>query len=110
MLRDYTDGEIDLFKLPKVHEIARFQQNSAINDRQSISFSDAGIIFSANGWLSHFLKNEFPDIEIPSYNIDGILRHDRYYPQTEPHSGESDESTTADTVSEEYETEPTAYY
>jgi hypothetical protein len=51
-----------------------------------------------------------PDIEIPSYNIDGILRPDRYYPQTEPHSGESDESTTADTVSEEYETEPTAYY
>ena len=51
-----------------------------------------------------------PDIEIPSYNIDDILRPDRYYPQTEPHSGESDESTTADTVSEEYETEPTTYY
>lgn len=66
MLRDYTDGEIDLFKLPKVHEIAKFQQNSAINERQSISFSDAGVVFSANGWLSHFLKNEFPDIEIPS--------------------------------------------
>ena len=66
MLRDYTDGEVDLFKIPKVHEIAKFQQNSAINSRQAISFSDAGSVFSANGWLSHFLKNEFPDIEIPS--------------------------------------------
>ncbi len=78
MLRDYTDGEIDLFKIPKVHEIAKFQQNSAINERQSISFSDAGIGFSANGWLSHFLKNEFPDIEIPSIppvNVPPVLRY-----------------------------------
>ena len=66
MLRDYTDGEIDLFKLPKAHAIAKFQQNAAINERQTISFSDAGQVFSPSGWLSHFLKNEYPDIEIPS--------------------------------------------
>lgn len=66
MLRDYTDGEIDMFKDPKVHEIARFQQNIAINDDQCVSFSDCGIYFRPSGWLSHFLKNEYPDIEIPS--------------------------------------------
>ncbi|MBQ9115716.1 MAG: heparinase II/III family protein [Clostridia bacterium] len=66
MLREYTDGEIDMFKLPKAHEIAKFQQNAAINDRQSISFSDAGTTFAPSGWLSHFLKNEYPDIEIPA--------------------------------------------
>lgn len=66
MLRDYTDGEIDLFKLPKAHAIAKFQQNAAINAKQAISFSDAGQVFSPGGWLSHFLKNEYPDIEIPS--------------------------------------------
>ncbi|MBQ9115717.1 MAG: heparinase II/III family protein [Clostridia bacterium] len=66
MLRDYTDGKTDLFKIPKVHEIAKFQQNAAINDRETISFSDAGTVFSPNAWLSHFLKNEYPDIEIPS--------------------------------------------
>lgn len=66
MLREYTDGEIDLFKDEKVHAIARFQQNTSINDTQCISFSDCGVAFRPSGWLSHFLKNEYPDIEIPS--------------------------------------------
>lgn len=67
MLRDYTDGEIDLFKNPKVHQIALFQQNVPINDREVISFSDAGGTFNPPSWISHFLKNEYPDIEIPSF-------------------------------------------
>lgn len=66
MLRDYTDGEIDMFKDPKVHEIALFQQNVAINDTQSVCFSDCPTSFQPANWLSHFLKNEYPDIEIPS--------------------------------------------
>ncbi len=66
MLRDYTDGDIDLFKDPKVHQIALFQQCIAINDKQSICFSDCPTTFTPANWLSHFLKNEYPDIEIPS--------------------------------------------
>lgn len=66
MLREYTDGEIDLFKDEKVHAIARFQQNASINDTQCISFSDCGAAFRPNGWLTHFLKNIYSDIEIPS--------------------------------------------
>ena len=66
MVRDYTDGKIDLFRNPKVHAIALFQQNAAINEKETISFSDAGRGFSPSPWLSHFLKNEYPDIEIPS--------------------------------------------
>lgn len=66
MLRDYTDGEIDLFKDPKVHRIALFQQSIAINDTQCVSFSDCPTSFRPANWLSHFLKNEYPDIEIPS--------------------------------------------
>ncbi len=72
MLRDYTDGEIDMFKDEKVHAIALFQQNAAINETQSISFSDAGMNFSPNPWLSHFLKNEYPDIEIPGFKESNI--------------------------------------
>lgn len=79
MVRDYTDGEIDYFKNPKVHQIALFQQNAAINDRELISFSDAGRYFSPGTWLSHFLKNEYPDIEIPPLkcqkNVSGGLRY-----------------------------------
>ena len=69
MLRDYTDGEIDMFKDPKVHAIAKFQQNIAINDTQCISFSDCGAAFKPTSWLSQFLKNEYPDIEIPGFEF-----------------------------------------
>lgn len=72
MLRDYTDGEIDLFKREKVHEIARFQQNIAMNEKECISFSDGGRGFSPSTWLSHFLKKEYPDIEIPPLQMNGI--------------------------------------
>lgn len=79
MLRDYTDGKTDLFKEPKVHAIAMFQQNAGINRNELISFSDAGRYFRPNPWMSHFLKNEYPDIEIPSFkchtNANSALRH-----------------------------------
>ena len=79
MVRDYTEGRIDLFKNPKVHAIALFQQNASINGSELISFSDAGRYFRPNPWLSHFLKNEYPDMEIPSFkchkNVTGGLRY-----------------------------------
>ena len=79
MVRDYTDGEIDYFKDPKVHQIALFQQNATINEKELISFSDAGRYFGPGAWLSHFLKNEYSDMEIPSLkcqmNVSGGLRY-----------------------------------
>lgn len=79
MVRDYTDGEIDLFADPKVHQIALFQQNATINEKELISFSDAGRYFTPGAWLSHFLKNEYPDMEIPSLkcqmSVSGGLRY-----------------------------------
>ena len=67
MLRDYTDGEIDMFKDKKVHEIALFQQNMSLTNDRSISFADCGNAgFYPANWLSQFLKNEYPDMEIPS--------------------------------------------
>ncbi len=67
LLREYTNGEIDLFKNEKVYAIAKFQQNVTINETEIISFSDCGRIFSPTPWLSHFLKKEYPDIEIPGF-------------------------------------------
>ncbi len=66
MLRTYTDGEIDFFKREKVHSVALFQQKIAMNDHQCLAFSDAGIGFEPGAVLSHFLKNEYSDVEIPS--------------------------------------------
>ncbi len=65
-LRKYTKGEIDLFKNPKVHNVALFQQNAVINYKEVISFSDCGGKFSPIPWLCHFLKAEYSDVEIPS--------------------------------------------
>ncbi len=79
MLRVYTDGETDLFKLEKVHTIAQFQQNIALNEKESISFSDAGLTFSPQAWLTHYLKKQYPDLEIPHFtesnNTSGALRY-----------------------------------
>lgn len=65
MLREYTDGRIDLFRNPKVRAIAHFQENAAINRTESISFSDSGNEFLPTPGISHFLKHEYPDIAIP---------------------------------------------
>ena len=66
MLRDYTDGEIDLFKNEKVHKIALFQQSICINKNECLSFSDCGNSFKPAGWITHYLKNIYPDMAIPA--------------------------------------------
>ncbi len=71
LLRDYTDGEINLFDDPKIHRIAQFQQNIPLDEKHCISFSDGGIRFTPMCWLSHLLKREYPDLEIPSFPPSG---------------------------------------
>lgn len=66
LLRDYTDGKIDYFKNPKVETIARFQENIILNEKESVSFSDATINFVCDTPLTHFLKAEYPDLSTPA--------------------------------------------
>ena len=66
MLRDYTDGRINYFEDERVHNIAFFQQNICMNDKQCLSFSDGGLSFNPSPWLTHFLKGIYPDMSIPS--------------------------------------------
>ena len=70
LLKNYTNGKIDLFSDPRVHAIAKFQENCAINDTQCIRFSDCGEYFKPAPFLSHFLKNVYPDVQIPSLELD----------------------------------------
>ncbi len=65
LLLNYTKGEINLFDSPRVHDIAKFQENCAINDTQCIRFADCGDSFEPEPYLSHFLKNLYPDVQIP---------------------------------------------
>ncbi|MBR2930379.1 MAG: heparinase II/III family protein [Clostridia bacterium] len=64
-MREYTDGAIDLFKDEKVRRIAKFPSLVMINDHQCLSFSDAGSTYAPSAWLTHFLKNVYPEMEIP---------------------------------------------
>ena len=66
MLRDYTNGKINYFENDKVHKIAMFQQNICMNEKQCLSFSDGGLNYSPSSWLTHLLKNIYPDMTIPA--------------------------------------------
>ena len=70
-LYEYSKGKIDLFDNEKVHAIAKFQENMAMNDRECVSFSDCDQDFTQDIWLSHVLKKRYPDIEIPPVG-DGV--------------------------------------
>lgn len=79
LLREYTEGKINLFTEPKVSAIAHFQEKIAINDHQCISFSDCGSEFRPYDWLTHFLKKEYPDLAEIGFAqataTEGILRY-----------------------------------
>ena len=65
MLRDYTDGRIDLFKNEKVHKIATFPLNIRLNDHQCVNFSDSSLNYKPCAWMMPFLKSVYPDIKLP---------------------------------------------
>jgi len=69
LIYNYTDGRINYFDMPKVHAIAKFQENMAINETDAVRFSDAKKEFKPDVALSHFLKNKYSDVQIPSLTV-----------------------------------------
>ncbi len=65
LLRNYTGGKIDMFKSERVKTVASFIENCSINDNQCVRFSDCSEFFRPSAPIAHFIKNEYPDIEIP---------------------------------------------
>ncbi|MBQ1260678.1 MAG: heparinase II/III family protein [Clostridia bacterium] len=79
MVRRFTGGETDYFKLPKVKKIATFIQKTFLSGNSSVSFADAGPLGSYHLGLCHYLKNEYPDDVVVfdpkySYNYDDCGR------------------------------------
>ncbi|MBM7603900.1 hypothetical protein JOC75_001873 [Metabacillus crassostreae] len=69
LLKKKTSGEMNLFHIQKVHQIALFQQKCFIYKNQVVNFSDSterGAIFLG---LSHYLKTIFPDMEAPEVEL-----------------------------------------
>ena len=60
MVRQFTKGEIDLFKLPKVKNIATFKQKMFLSEKASVSFADGQRSATGDYALSHYLHREYP--------------------------------------------------
>lgn len=69
LLKRKTAGEVDLFQQEKVHQIASFQQKCFIYKNQVVNFSDSTERGSVFLGLSHYLKNIYPDLEVPETEL-----------------------------------------
>ena len=61
MVRIFTEGAIDYFKLPKVKAVATFLQKMFLSGTAAVSFADGYNLAEYQLGLVHFLKNEYPD-------------------------------------------------
>ena len=70
MLRDFSGGEYDYFKLEKVHSIATFIQKMYLSGKASVSFADAGGSLEYHIGMLHFLAKEYDDVKVfsPEYS------------------------------------------
>ena len=67
ILRNFTDGERDYFKLPKVKAIATFIQKMYLSGNASVSFADCGRTLEYHLGMCHKLKTLYPD-EVKVYS------------------------------------------
>ncbi len=79
MIRDFTNGEVDYFKDPKVKTIATFIQKMFLTGQASVSFADGGRKLAYHLGIVHYLKDQYPDDVLAyspefSYNYDNCGR------------------------------------
>ncbi len=71
MIRTFTEGRVDWFKLDKVKAVAPFLSRMYLTEGCTVSFADAGRTGRYNVGVLHYLKNEYPDevvIPDPAYS------------------------------------------
>ena len=61
LVREFTHGECDMFRLPKVKQIATFMQKMFLSDSATVSFSDGQRRSGLRMGLMHYLHTEYPD-------------------------------------------------
>lgn len=67
LLRNYTGGATDYFKLEHVKNIARYQQKIILRvPDMAVSFADGSSNFRPLCGLSYYLKKEYPDLFLPN--------------------------------------------
>lgn len=71
MIRTFTEGRVDWFRLDKVKVVAPFLSRMYLTEGCTVSFSDTGRTGRFNLGVLHYLKNEYPDDVIlpdPAYS------------------------------------------
>lgn len=71
MIRTFTEGRVDWFRLDKVKVVAPFLSRMYLTEGCTVSFSDTGRTGRFNLGVLHYLKNEYPDEVIlpdPAYS------------------------------------------
>lgn len=61
MIRTFTGGRIDYFKIPKMKAIATFPQKMFLSERAAVSFADGNRTLEYNFSVMHRLKSEYPE-------------------------------------------------
>ena len=65
LLRERTNGEIDLMQDEKVHQIALFLQRCRLGENEILNFGDSEQRLSYQIGFIHMLKTYFSDVEVP---------------------------------------------
>ena len=61
MIKTYTGGKIDYFKIPKIKAIATFPQKMFLSGKASVSFADGSTLLEYTIGVMHRLKTEYPE-------------------------------------------------
>lgn len=79
LLRQYTKGKIDYFKIPKVQSIAQFQQKIILYNDRAVNFSDCCERVKHHMGLSGFLAEEYCNAEGNSLKFAIMFGDDECY-------------------------------
>lgn len=79
LLRQRTNGEINLMLNEKVHQIALYLQRCRVSGNVTLNFGDSGKKLSYSVGLMHKLKSYFSDICVPPVKYASKLHEDRRY-------------------------------
>lgn len=76
MVRDYTNGEHDWFKNPKIRTIAEFRNKFYLHDQFVLPFADASHELYMHAGLAHFLAKEYDTIALPDEHFELLFDDD----------------------------------
>lgn len=69
LLSRRTNGAVDLLAIPKVKQVALFQQECFLHGRKVVNFSDSPEEADVYIGLTHEMARRFPEVQLPAYTF-----------------------------------------